>query len=73
MATIGIEVVDAALVAVREGVRVAASPGVALMAPEGLRVNGVVPGPTWARMLSSASFVLANIWSTAAPATSTIC
>jgi len=39
MAAIGIEIVDAALVAVREGVRVAASPGVALLAPEGLRVG----------------------------------
>ncbi len=39
MAAIGIEVVDAALVAVREGARVAASPGVALLAPEGLRVG----------------------------------
>jgi len=39
MATIGIEVVDAALVAVREGERVAASPGVALLAPGGLKVG----------------------------------
>src|SRR6188508_617199 len=31
MATIGIEIVDAALIAARDGVRVAASPGVALV------------------------------------------
>jgi hypothetical protein len=30
MATIGIEIVDAALLAARDGVRVAASPGIAL-------------------------------------------
>ncbi|MGQ0430327.1 MAG: FHA domain-containing protein [Gammaproteobacteria bacterium] len=36
MAVIGIEVVDAALVAVREGSRLAASPGVALLDPAGL-------------------------------------
>lgn len=35
MAAIGIETVDAALVAVRDGERVAASPGVALLAPSG--------------------------------------
>ena len=35
MATIGIEIVDAAVIAVREGARVAASPGVALLAPGG--------------------------------------
>ncbi len=39
MATLGIEVVDAALVAVREGACVASSPGVALLAPEGLKVG----------------------------------
>jgi hypothetical protein len=39
MATLGIEVVDAALVAVRDGARVAASPGVALLAPGGLKVG----------------------------------
>jgi hypothetical protein len=39
MAAIGIEVVDAALIAVRDGARVAASPGVALLAPEGLQVG----------------------------------
>ncbi len=36
MAAIGIEVVDAALIAVREGARVATSPGAALLEPEGL-------------------------------------
>ncbi len=35
MAIVGIEVVDAALTAVRDGLRVAASPGVALLAPDG--------------------------------------
>jgi len=35
MAFVGLEIVDAALVAVREGVRVAASPGVAIVAPSG--------------------------------------
>lgn len=35
MATIGLELVDAALVAVRDGVRAAASPGVALLDPQG--------------------------------------
>ncbi|MFZ2508552.1 MAG: hypothetical protein WAW79_08800, partial [Steroidobacteraceae bacterium] len=39
MATIGIELVDAALTAVREGGRVAASPGVALLDPGGLLVG----------------------------------
>ena len=39
MSTIGIEVVDAALVAVKDGARVAASPGVALVAPAGLQVG----------------------------------
>ena len=39
MATIGLEVVDAALLAVRDGERVAASPGIALIAPEGLLVG----------------------------------
>jgi hypothetical protein len=35
MAAIGIEAVDAAVIAVREGERVAASPGIALLAPSG--------------------------------------
>jgi hypothetical protein len=35
MAAIGIEVVDAAVIAVREGERLAASPGIALLAPAG--------------------------------------
>lgn len=39
MASVGIEIVDAALVAVREGARVAASPGVAITAPAGLKVG----------------------------------
>ena len=39
MAAVGIEVVDAALVAVRDGARVAGSPGVALLAPAGLEVG----------------------------------
>jgi FHA domain len=39
MATIGIEIVDAALVAVRDGARVASSPGVALLAPGGIEVG----------------------------------
>jgi hypothetical protein len=39
MAVVGLEVVDAALVAVREGARVAASPGVAIVAPAGLKVG----------------------------------
>ncbi len=39
MATIGLELVDAALVAVRDGARVAASPGVALLDPQGLLVG----------------------------------
>jgi hypothetical protein len=39
VAAVGIEVVDAALVAVREGACVAASPGVALLAPAGLVVG----------------------------------
>lgn len=39
MAIIGLELVDAALTAVRDGVRVAASPGVALIDPEGLLVG----------------------------------
>lgn len=39
MAAVGIEVVDAALLAVREGARVAASPGVALLSPGGLKVG----------------------------------
>ena len=39
MAAVGIEFVDAALVAVRDGARVAASPGVALLAPTGLEVG----------------------------------
>jgi len=39
MATLGLELVDAALVAVRDGVRVAASPGVALLDPQGLLVG----------------------------------
>lgn len=37
MATIGLELVDAALVAVRDGARVAASPGVALLDPRGFQ------------------------------------
>ncbi|MEX0734106.1 MAG: FHA domain-containing protein [Steroidobacteraceae bacterium] len=39
MATIGIEVVDAAVIAVRDGLRVAASPGVALLDPTGVVVG----------------------------------
>jgi len=39
MATIGLEVVDAALVAARDGVLVATSPGVALLDPQGLLVG----------------------------------
>jgi len=39
MAAIGLELVDAALTAVRDGVRVAASPGVALLDPQGLQVG----------------------------------
>ena len=39
MATIGLELVDAALLAVRDGVRLAASPGVALIDPGGLLVG----------------------------------
>jgi len=39
MASIGIELVDAALVAVRDGARIASSPGVALLDPEGLLVG----------------------------------
>ncbi len=39
MATIGLELVDVALIAVREGARTAASPGVALMDPAGLLVG----------------------------------
>jgi len=39
MATIGLELVDAALVAVRDGARAAASPGVALLDPQGLLVG----------------------------------
>lgn len=39
MAIIGLELVDAALTAVRDGVRIAASPGVALIDPEGLLVG----------------------------------
>lgn len=39
MAMIGLELVDAALVAVRDGTRVAASPGVALLDPQGLLVG----------------------------------
>jgi hypothetical protein len=39
MAAVGLEIVDAALVAVREGARVAASPGVAIVAPAGLKVG----------------------------------
>ena len=39
MATIGLEIVDAALLAVRDGLRLAASPGVALIDPEGLLVG----------------------------------
>ncbi len=39
MATIGIEVVDAALVAVREGMTVAPSPGIALLDPAGTLVG----------------------------------
>ncbi|MGH8136090.1 MAG: hypothetical protein ACRER4_07060, partial [Steroidobacteraceae bacterium] len=39
MATIGLELVDAALTAVRDGVRVATSPGIALLDPEGLLVG----------------------------------
>jgi hypothetical protein len=39
MSTIGIELVDAALVAARDGTRVATSPGVALLDPQGLLVG----------------------------------
>ncbi|MGH8243546.1 MAG: hypothetical protein ACRETY_09375, partial [Steroidobacteraceae bacterium] len=39
MAAIGIEVVDASVIAVRDGVRMAASPGVALVAPSRLTVG----------------------------------
>jgi len=39
MATIGIELVDAAVVAVRDGVRLASSPGVALVDPAGLVIG----------------------------------
>ncbi len=39
MAVIGLEIVDAALVAVRDGARAAASPGVAIVAPAGLKVG----------------------------------
>ena len=39
MATIGLELVDAALLAVRDGLRLAASPGVALIDREGLLVG----------------------------------
>lgn len=39
MAVIGIEVVDAALVTARDGARLAASPGVAIAAPAGLKVG----------------------------------
>ena len=39
MAVVGLEIVDAALVAVREGTRAAASPGVAIVSPAGLKVG----------------------------------
>ncbi|MBM4219077.1 MAG: FHA domain-containing protein [Gammaproteobacteria bacterium] len=39
MAAVGLEIVDAALVAVRAGARVAASPGVAIVAPADLKVG----------------------------------
>lgn len=39
MSAIGIEVVDAGVVAVRDGARVAGSPGVALVAPAGIEVG----------------------------------
>ena len=39
MATIGIEVVDAALVAVRDGAPLASSPGIALLDPQGMLVG----------------------------------
>ncbi len=39
MGVIGIEVVDAALVAVKDGVQLGASPGVALAAPSGIQVG----------------------------------
>ena len=41
MAMIGIELVDAAVVAVRDGVRLAGSPGVALVDPAGLEIGEV--------------------------------
>jgi len=46
MTTIGLELVDAALMAVRDGVRVAASPGVALIDPEGLLVGEAAAAAT---------------------------
>ncbi|MGH8252313.1 MAG: hypothetical protein ACREVI_16740, partial [Steroidobacteraceae bacterium] len=39
MATIGIELADAAVTAVRDGARVAASPGIALAEPQGLQIG----------------------------------
>ncbi len=39
MPVVGLEIVDAALVAVRDGVRLAASPGVAIVAPAGIKVG----------------------------------
>jgi hypothetical protein len=39
MPVVGLEIVDAGLVAAREGVRVAASPGVAIVAPAGIKVG----------------------------------
>ncbi len=39
MATIGIEIVDAAVIAVRDGVRTASSPGIALLNPAGVVVG----------------------------------
>jgi hypothetical protein len=39
MATIGIEVVDAGIIAAKDGARVAASPGVALLAPSGVVIG----------------------------------
>ena len=45
MATIGIEIVDAALIAARDGVRVAASPGVALGTAARLRLARRPPRP----------------------------
>lgn len=61
MATIGLELVDAAVVAVRDGARAAVSPGVALLDPRGLLVGEAAAAAAWLKPVLAADRFWADL------------